>query len=634
MTNRPKLHTISRRRNPSEAVVAAAETARDITGWKRSQETTQIDVASVCVLHRDGEGNPSRIRESDIDLTERKKSEQALAAQVGRLNLLGNITRAIGEREDLSSISRYVIQALEHQLPVDFGCLCLYEHPDSLVVAGIGGKSRDFGMDPKLTAGEHIPVEQNGLAPCLRGLLVYQQQLSELQTPFAQRLADSGLAAMVVAPLLVNNSLFGALLVGRRLARSFSVDECEFLRQLSAHVAIVAHQADLNKALDTARHDLRETQTAVLRQEKLRLLGEMASGIAHDINNALAPAALYVESLLETNLRGVGSREYLLIIQRAIEGVAHTVARMKQVYSSEDPLLRAAGLNLNRTIEQVIDLTHNRWSTLPKASGRTIRLTTDLDPDLPELVADESEIRNALTNLILNAVDAMPSGGELRLRSRALGTDRVQIEVSDTGIGMDEATRNQCLELFFTTKGAQGSGLGLSTVQGAVQRHHGEIQIESAPGIGTTMRVILPIAGSAMVPSRLVPEARTHRRLRILVIDDDQIILRPLRLSLQRDGHTVITAPGGRGGIETFRAACELGQSFDVVITDLGMPQVDGIAVAAAVKALRPDALVILLTGLGHQLQDSDETPMNVDHVLSKPTRLATIRKLLAELAA
>jgi signal transduction histidine kinase/ActR/RegA family two-component response regulator len=602
MATRPILHKILPLRNPAGAVVGPAVFAHDSALARRFQETS-----------------------------ERKRAEHALAVQVGRLNLLSSVTRAIGEREDLSSISRDVIERLEEQLPVDFGCLCLYEHPDSLVVAGIGSKSHALGMQIGLSEGEHIAVDQNALGPCLQGLLVYEAQLRELRAPFALRLAAAGLAAMVVVPLLVNNSLFGVLLVARRVAHSFRDDECGFLRQLSAHIAVAAHQADLYKALETAYRDLRETQQAVLRQEKLRVLGQMASGIAHDINNALAPAVLYVESLLETDL-GVESKEYLLIIQRAIEGVAHTVARMRQVYGREDPLLRPARLNLNRTIEQVIDLTHNRWSTLPKASGRTIRLTTDLDPALPELVADESEMRNALTNLILNAVDAMPAGGELTVRTRALGTERVQVEVSDTGMGMDEATRNRCLELFFTTKGALGSGLGLSTVQGAVERHRGEIQIESALGIGTTMRVLLPIAGSAAAPIPAVAETRTHRRLRILVIDDEQVILQSLRLSLQRDGHTVATAPGGRGGIEAFRAACERGQSFEVVITDLGMPNVDGIAVAAAVKSLRPDAVVILLTGLGHQLQDAHETPLHVDHVLSKPTRLATIRNLLAEL--
>jgi CheY-like chemotaxis protein len=368
-----------------------------------------------------------------------------------------------------------------------------------------------------------------------------------------------------------------------------------------------------------------------MRQEKLRVLGQMSSGIAHDINNSLSPAALYTESLLERDSTlSTEARSYLVIIQRAIESVARTVARVKEFCSQSDPQLAQAPVNLNHVIEQVIDLTHARWNAMPQQHGIVIRMETDLASDLPAITGVESDIRDALTNLILNAVDAMPDGGRLTLRSRALASDRVQVDVIDTGLGMDEATRSRCLELFFTTKGTRGTGLGLAMVYGVVERHGGELQIESAPGQGTTIRLNFPAAAPpSSATSGALPALRS---LRILVVDDDRIILESLRSTLEQDGHVVMVADGGERGIEAFRAAKERGEPFTAVITDLGMPHVDGRTVAAAVKSIGPDVPVILLTGWGHRLLCDNDKPRHVDRVLGKPPKLAALRVALAEL--
>jgi CheY-like chemotaxis protein len=261
-----------------------------------------------------------------------------------------------------------------------------------------------------------------------------------------------------------------------------------------------------------------------------------------------------------------------------------------------------------------------------------IEIDKDLAPQLPAILGDESEIRDALTNLILNAVDAMPEGGRLTLRTRA-AADRVVVEVTDTGVGMDEATRSRCLELYFTTKGARGTGLGLAMVYGTVDRHGGELQIDSQPGAGTTMRLIF---AAALSPSRAGGETRAEvhaqRPLRILVIDDDPIVLQSLRTSLEMDGHAVEATDGGRRGIDAFSAAIARDEPFAAVITDLGMPHVDGRAVAAAVKSIRPDIPVILLTGWGHRLLTENDVPRAVDRVLGKPPTVATLRAVLSDL--
>jgi CheY-like chemotaxis protein len=248
----------------------------------------------------------------------------------------------------------------------------------------------------------------------------------------------------------------------------------------------------------------------------------------------------------------------------------------------------------------------------------------------------ESEIREALTNLVFNAVDAMPQGGTLTLRTRSIpgeaGHEQALIEVVDTGAGMDEETRRRCLEPFFTTKGERGTGLGLAMVYGVIQRNGGSIEIDSAPGAGTTVR--LSFAVSAVEPKAVETTALViPTGLTLLLVDDDPTVLKSLRDTLELDGHTILIANGGQQGIDLFREARRAGaRPFSLVITDLGMPHVDGRAMAAAVKESSPATPVVLLTGWGERLLAEGTAPKHVDRVLSKPPRMQELRKALAEL--
>jgi signal transduction histidine kinase/ActR/RegA family two-component response regulator len=452
--------------------------------------------------------------------------------------------------------------------------------------------------------------------------------------PFPQRLAAAGLAAVVIAPLLVESQVFGVLICARRTANSFDSAECEFLRQASEHTALAAHQAQLYEALQRAYDDLRQTQQQVMQQERLRALGQMASGIAHDINNAISPVALYTQALLEreTSLSERG-RSQLEIIQRAVEDIAQTVARMGEFYRSREPQVHLVPVEINKLVRQVVDLTRARWSDMALQRGAAVEVRLELGAALLPIAAVESQIRDALVNLIFNAVDAMPEGGALTIRTSMLASEplpSVVLEVIDAGIGMDEDTRRRCLEPFFTTKGARGTGLGLAMVYGIAQRHGVNLEIESEPGKGTCVRLIFPATreavGAGAEAQQLPPTAQ-----RILIVDDDPLLLKSLRDALEGDGHSVTTASSGQAGINAFVESHAAGDPFPVVITDLGMPHVDGRKVAATIKASVPDTVVLLLTGWGRRLAAEGDVPAGVDEVLSKPPRLAEIRAALAK---
>jgi signal transduction histidine kinase/ActR/RegA family two-component response regulator len=572
-------------------------------------------------------------------LTEIQQSDARLQGQLGRMNLLQHITRATGDRQDLQSIFQVVLGSLEENLRIDFCCFLIHDPAaKSLSVRTVGAAGRTFADSLGISEQSGVPIDENGLSRCIAGELVYEPDATQILFPFPQKLATAGLRSVVMAPLLLENRVSGVLVCARREDHAFSSADCEFLTQLSEHVALAGHQAQLYAALEQAYNDLRQSQHAVMQQERLRALGQMASGIAHDINNAISPVSLYTESLLERepNL-SERARGYLSTIQRAIEDVARTVARMREFYREREAQLTLERVELNTAVRQVVELTRPRWSDLPQQKGIMIDLRMDLSEPLTDIMGAEHEIRDALTNLIFNAVDAMPNGGSLLVRTkvgaRGAAAEDVVVEVTDTGLGMDEDTRRRCLEPFYTTKGERGTGLGLAMVYGMIQRHSAEIEIESAVGKGTTVRLRFPAhTSSAVSMTQLARATVVTRRLRILLVDDDPLLIKSLQDTLQEDGHLITATHGGQAGIEAFEAAHLLGEGFDVVVTDLGMPHVDGRKVAAAVKAISAATPVIMLTGWGQRLIAENDTPGNVNRVLSKPPRLSELRTAFVEL--
>ena len=572
-------------------------------------------------------------------LTQTEQSEGRLNTQVSRLALLQEITHSIGSRHDLLSILQVVLGSLEEHLPIHFGCVCLHESAAGLMtVEAVGPASARHAASVGLAARASIPIGQNGLYRALHGTLIHEPDVRQVDSPFPGRFAAAGFNSLVLAPLAVESSVFGVLVAARRDANSFSSTDCEFLKQLSEHVALASHQAQLYGALQQAYDDLRQSQQSVMQNERLRALGQMASGIAHDINNAISPVSLYTELLLqqETQISEKG-RARLGTMQRAIDDVAGTIERMREFYRPRESARIFAKVDLHALIDQVVELTRPRWQAQPQERGIVVDLKRRFGPDKIEIIGDEVDLRDALTNLIFNGVDAMPEGGTLTLsvgirRGDATLPD-VLIEVSDTGIGMDEEIRRRCMEPFFTTKGERGTGLGLPSVYGMLKRHDADFEIDSAPGIGTTVRMIFPgLPERAVSSSPAAPVLAVRKNLRILVVDDDPILTRSLQDALETDGHRLDLASGGQAGIDIYLASRKAGKNFDLVITDLGMPRVDGRKVAEAIKTDQPGLPIVMLTGWGQRLLDEGEIPPNIDRVLSKPPRLQLLRVAIAEL--
>jgi signal transduction histidine kinase/ActR/RegA family two-component response regulator/HAMP domain-containing protein len=606
----------------SELHGAGGEIGRVASAFDRMADALSERIGA---LHR----SEDRLKQS---LEHMARTEQRLRTQLEYMNLLDQITRAIGDKLDLTSIFQVIVSTLGQRLPVDFACIAMYD--DSQELLRVASVVADRSILERFDAGEPIAIDDNGLRRCLGGQVVHEPDIRNASLPFPRRLGALGLRALVLAPLRAESRVFGVLVAARHRADSFSSTECEFLRQLSEHAALAAHQAQLHQALRQAYEDLRQTQQVVMQEERLRALGQMASGVAHDINNALSPVSLYTTTLLETDTSlSERARSYLETIQRAVDDVAQTVARMREFYRRSDERLETTAVDLNLLVRQVLDLTRAKWGDMAQRQGVSIAASAELDERGPTCQGTESEIREALINLVFNAVDAMPQGGRLVLRTACRDdSGGAVVEVRDSGVGMSESVRQRCLEPFFTTKGERGTGLGLAMVFGTMQRHGGSVEIQSEPGAGTVFGLVFPPnRASGAGQGGKAPVDERPPRMRLLLVDDDPILLRSLRDALESDGHVVATADGGAVAIEMFRRSIESGAGYDAVITDLGMPQVDGRKVAAAVKACASQMPVVLLTGWGQRLVAEDDVPAHVDQLVAKPPRLPVLRKALLQ---
>ena len=375
------------------------------------------------------------------------------------------------------------------------------------------------------------------------------------------------------------------------------------------------------RQLQQAVRQLKETQQQVLQQERLHALGTMASGVTHDFNNALSVIIGFGEmALQECDKAGNGSnveRYVRPMVVAALDG-AKVVTRLREFYrpgGHEEP---KAAVDLNTLVDQAITITEPKWKAQRLGVGVRVEIKAEL-ATVPPAAGDAAELREALANLIFNAVDAMPRGGPITIRTFA-EDDRVMLSVTDTGVGMSKDVQRRCLDPFFTTKGEQGTGLGLAMVYGIVERHGGSLTIESEEGQGTTFVLSLPIQRQSTKAEEVSAPAVTSP-LNVLIADDQPLLCEILAEYLKNDCHTVTAANDGREALGKFEQ-----EKFDVVITDQAMPEMNGQQLAQAIKKRSPSTPVILLTGFGEATGDATQV---IDEVLSKPVSLIDLRHAL-----
>jgi signal transduction histidine kinase/DNA-binding response OmpR family regulator len=389
---------------------------------------------------------------------------------------------------------------------------------------------------------------------------------------------------------------------------------------------VMIHTEDITEAKRAEQQ-----REAMAQSEKLRALGQMATGIAHDLNQSLMLVASYSELAQLALLHDppdIGELEDLLTTttQAALDG-GETVKRLL-VFTRAAPQQDNQTLDLTKVVREAAQLTAPRWRDAAQAAGRPVTLNVESEGH-PLIRGSAAELRELMTNLIFNAVDALPAGGAIGLKVVVEDGQGI-IEVSDSGIGMSAEVQERVFEPFFTTKGEAGTGLGLAMVFRIVEQHGGHIEVQSAPGRGTTFRIALPLIEAGAEPSSpsSAPGVQLEpaRPLRILVVDDEPMMTRAMVRMLRPAGHMLSTADSGEEALLKLAV-----QPFDVVVSDMGMGAgMNGWELSEAVKIRWPGMRFLLATGWGAGIDPAEARARGIEAVLSKPYRLADITRALA----
>lgn len=563
------------------------------------------------------------------------------------LEALQSISLEIGGELDLDTLLQMIAHATASAFAADATALLIAElKEEHVAVRAHEGLPDDLIASLRISKAlieSHLDEFGNG------GVL-------ELPHPDGERVIRptpaerAGFASVVLCRLTIDGVFTGVLSVYSRAPRRFSASERRLLSALGQQAALAIgnarryeHERLLAADLEQSYNELRQMLAELERKEeqlertaRMRALGELSSGVAHDFNNLLAGILGHAQLLLMDE-RNPDRRHMLRVIEQAAQDGAATVRRIQEFARRGERSERDL-VTLAEVIDGALAITRARWNDEAQRDGQRIHVRQQIDPALI-MLGNPAELRELLINLIINAVDAMPHGGDLTIRLAAYadeGPARAQqsfqqpqalIEVSDTGVGIPPELHERIFDSFFSTKpSGKGSGLGLAICQNIVSRHGGRIEVRSAPGQGATFRVILPLGEAAPAPPPRAEHTATTAAYRILVVDDEPAVREALTRMLQRGGHQVTPAVSGEDALARFAPG-----RFDLLFTDLGMPGMGGAALLKELRARDPNLIAVVITGWG---QDDDTTSglLGAARVLAKPFSAAQISGLVGEL--
>ncbi len=366
----------------------------------------------------------------------------------------------------------------------------------------------------------------------------------------------------------------------------------------------------------------KKMEEQLFQAEKLRAVAEMASGVAHDFNNALA-AILGNTQLLLYTAQDEELKETLRTIEKVAKDSGQTIRRLQDFTKKRVPQ-ELFKVDVNSILKDSIEITKPKWKDEAQSRGVPIEIVSNFE-EIPSVAGTDSELRGVFTNMIFNAIEAMPEGGKIEIHTFKKRRN-VFIQISDTGIGIAEEAKKKIFEPFFTTKPFTNTGLGLSMSYGIIKRFGGEIDVESKVGQGTAFTIILPIGEEEKEEAVSLQTIKQGRQARILVIDDEEFVRSVLSRTLAKVNHQVTLAANGEKGVQLFKEG-----KFDMVLTDLGMPGMSGWEVCRMIKKISPDTPVGMITGWGAEMSQSKMEEYGLDFLISKPFDLNQILNVVAE---
>jgi signal transduction histidine kinase/DNA-binding response OmpR family regulator len=558
-------------------------------------------------------------------LNEMEKKNIELTDAVKRQTSLIEAGRAMSGIHTVDEVLDFFIEIVAKELGAERASLMLIDESKSeMRIVASRGISKEVIEEVRVSLGEGISgwVAQSG-----KPILVKDVRTDpRIRDKIKPHLSDSFISAPITLsiPIIFQEKVLGVINVtNKRSGEPFDDDDMAYLFGLAGQAAVSIKRGRQFEDLQAAYDSLKETQEQLVSAERLKALGQMAAGVAHDFNNVLNGVMGRAQLLLLELAKPESDMDYLRSELKVIEDItsqgAETVKRI-QDFSGIRKDLPGEAVDINEIVRNAVTITQPKWKSECEANGLKIQVRTELG-NLPATSGNSYEISQVLNNLIFNAVDAMPGGGQLTLETSREG-ECIRLDVADTGVGMREDVRSRVFEPFFSTK-EEGNGLGLSVIHGIVSRYGGKISVESEEGKGTRFIVRLPV----IPPPFEAPEKRACpidqcASGRVLLVEDDELNRKLVRNALSLNGLHVVDVSGGAEGLSIFKR-----EKFDLVITDLSMPGMSGWEVARGVKEINPAVPVILLSGWAVQHEKEKLAESGIDYVLSKPCGIHDLRE-------
>ncbi|MCI0796325.1 MAG: GAF domain-containing protein [Chloroflexi bacterium] len=445
-------------------------------------------------------------------------------------------------------------------------------------------------------------------------LVVEDLQLSEEpRFPEDDLMMEAGFRSGIRVPLRNKNQVIGSFTLWSKNPGMYGSREKRIVGRLAAQIEPAIENAHLYEEVEQTLNTLRTTQEQMMRMERLRAMGELSRGVAHDLNNTLS-AILGRTQILINQITDETHLKSLRIVEQAAQDSAQVVKRILK-FTKLDDNSEFEDVDVNKLVTDVIELTRHKWTNEAQSKGQVVEMSTKLR-DVPHTRGNYSELREVLTNLVINAYEAIEGNGTIELQTSS-SADYVRISLRDTGRGMTPEVREKLFNPYFTTKGSEGNGIGTTVSQAIITQHGGTIEVESEFGVGTTFNISLPIADETDAVAQDAPEESQEKEGKvasILVVEDDAAIRETLSEMLELGGHSITLAENGEEGLKRFKEA-----HFDIVFTDLGMPGISGWEVARAVRNMREDIPIVMVTGWGVGISQEEMEENCVDEVLPKP---------------
>ena len=544
------------------------------------------------------------------DITERYKANK-------RLNAQHVIAQVLAESDTLVEASGKILQAICTALEWDLGEIWIYDQQDNVL------RNTEIWHMSSIKTREFKAVTKTITFPAQVGLpgrvwenakpLWIEDVVHDTKFMRAAIADKEGLHGAFGFPLVNGREILGVICFFSHEIRQPDSDLLNMMSAIGSRIGLFIKR--------------KQAEEALVQSEKLKSLGTITAGVAHDINNILAVISGKVQLIdMECKSNKQLSHELNAIIRAADDG-AEIASKMLRFTKTKRGATEFVPFNIGYLIEQTIDFTKPRWKNMAQAKGINYHIDKEGMREIPEVFCSPAELREVLINIINNALDAMPDGGSLSFSTWS-NENTVFISISDTGTGMPEEVKKKIYDPFFTTRRPEGTGLGMSTSYGIIEEHGGKINVESEVGKGTTFTLSIP-NDKKTVQRSISPEPSQEikaKGLRVLVVDDNEDMRSILHQLLSKIGCNVKTAENGAYAIELSKR-----EEFDIVLCDLVMPDIYGYDVVKALNELEKSPKIGIITGWAEKLNPREREDLTIDFMVKKPFKLSALTKQINE---